>query len=414
MKTCDIKTDVVILGAGVGGYEAFRALARHLKLHKLKKNVTLIDRNNYFTFTPMLHEVAAGSILPTHAAVAIRELMYKTPYQFLKATVKKIDPKKKIVETSCGKVYYDYCITALGSVTNFFNTPGAETYAHDVRTLASALQLQRDFARKLDELDDDNEFYITVVGGGFTGVEVAGQFSDLVNEEIKKLYPNKTIHIQIVHAGNTLMQQASEGIQKRAEAKLKKERVTIYFNCRAKEVTKNSVILDNGNTLVSDLTIWTTGFKNIGPKYLDEAYCDNGRIPVNQFLQHQTFHSLYAVGDNALFYNVNDGQAVPQLGEVAHRAGRYAAKHIVSVMRDKPLHHPFHFKSHGTLMPIGDWYGIGQVGSFVFSGWLAWWMRRTVYLLYMPGFIRKVRVVFDWTMHSFSFRNIINIDKHNN
>lgn len=411
MKTCDLKTDIVILGAGVGGYEAFRTLARHLKLHRLKKTITLIDRNNYFTFTPMLHEVASGSILPTHAAVAIRELIYKTPHQFLKATVKKIDPKKKLVETSCGKVYYDYCIVALGSETNFFNTPGAGTYTHDVRTLSAALQLQKDFARKLDELDQDNEFYITVVGGGFTGVEVAGQFSDLVNEEIKKLYPGKTIHIQIVHAGDTLVPQVSPAIQKKAEAKLKKEKVMIYFDCRAKEVTKNSVILDNGNTLVSDLTIWTAGFKNIGPHYLDEEFCEKDRIPVNQFLQHQKFHSLYAVGDNALFYNVNEDQPAPQLGEVAHRAGRYAARHIVSVLLNKPLHKPFHFKSHGILMPIGDWYGIAQVGPIVFSGWFAWWIRRTVYLLYMPGFIRKIRIVFDWTMHSFSFRNIINIDR---
>ena len=95
MKTCDFKTDVVILGAGVGGYEAFRTLTDQLKHHNLKKKITLIDRNNYFTFTPMLHEVASGSVLPTHAAVAIRELIYKTPHQFLKATVKKIDPKNK-------------------------------------------------------------------------------------------------------------------------------------------------------------------------------------------------------------------------------------------------------------------------------------------------------------------------------
>lgn len=406
-----MKTDIVILGAGVGGYEAFRALSRHLRLHHLKKTITIVDQNNYFTFVPMLHEVATGSILPTHAAVALKELTYKTSHHFLKARVKHIDPKKQKVETSEGDIFYDFCIVALGSETNFFNTKGAHTYAHHVRTLPAALALQKEFAKKLDNPEHKNELYITIVGGGFTGVEVAGQFADLVNEEIKKLYPEKKIHIQLVHAGDKLMPSAHEKIQQKAEAKLCKERVVIYFNCRAKEVNKNSVLLDNGVELKSDLTIWTTGFKNIGPTYLDEEFCTQDRIPVNQFLQHQTFHNLYAVGDNALFYNMDEDKPVVQLGEAAHREGKYAAKHIVSVIRNKPLHKPFHFKSHGTLMPIGDWYGIGEIGPFVFSGRFAWWLRRTVYLLYMPGIIRKLRIVFDWTMHSFTFRNIIDIDR---
>lgn len=411
MNTCDIKTDIVILGAGIGGYETFRCLARRLKRAGIDKKITLVDKNNYFTFVPMLHEVSTGSILPTHAAVPLRQLVAGTPHHFMKAEVKMVHPKKKQVETDHGTIYYDYCVTALGSETNFFNTPGTKEFSHHVRNLPSALKLQRDFINKLESCDEDDDFYITIIGGGYTGVEMTGQFCDLARKDIKKLYPQKKIHIQLVQARDTLVPYSHKKVQKLAEKRLRKEGVTIHFKARAKEITEQHVILADGNKLKSDLTIWTAGFKNIAECFLDEPYCEKGRVPVNQFLQHQTFHSLYAIGDISLFYNVNEEQPVPQLGEAAHRAGQYVAKHLISTIRNKPLTKPFSFKTHGSLMPIGDWYGIGEIGNFVFHGRLAWWMRRTAYLLFMPGIIRKLRIVFDWTLHSFSFRNSINIEQ---
>lgn len=409
MNTCDIKTDIVILGAGIGGYEAFRTLARKLKRAGINKKITLIDKNNYFTFVPMLHEVATGSILPSHAAIPLREIMYKTPHNFVNASVVKIDPKKKTVETTQGTVFYDYCITALGSETNFFNTPGTKEFCHHVRTLPAALELRQDFVEKLEFCETNDDFYVTVVGGGYTGVEVAGQFCDLAHNEIKKLYPEKKLYIQIVQAGETLLPWSPKKIQQLAKKRLQKEGVQVFFNARAKEVTEKNVLLSNGNKLKSDVTIWTAGFKNIGICFMNKEYCVQDRILVNQFLQHPKYHSLYAIGDIAMAYNVNEEQPIPQLGEAAHRQGQYVAEHLVHVLKNKTLKKPFHFKAHGSLMPIGDWYGIAKLGPFIFSGKLAWWIRRTAYVAFMPGFIRKVRIVFDWTLHGFGFRNTASI-----
>lgn len=410
MKPFNFKTDIVILGAGLAGYQAFRTLARKLKHLNIDKKITIVDKNNYFTFVPMLHEVASGSILPTHAAVPLKELTYKTPHQFVRAEVIHVDPKKKKVETNEGTIFYDFCIVAMGSTTNFFNTPGADTFAYHVRDLNAALDLQNDFIRKMDECDEDNKFYVTIVGGGFTGVEVAGQFCDLVEGELKRLYPYKKIHVQLIQGTQSLMPQSPKKMQKIAEDRLRKKGVSIFFEAYAQEVTKNSISLSNGNTLTSDITIWTAGFKNIAPTFLDQTFCSQGRIPVNQFLQHQSFHSLYAIGDVALFYNLGAEKPIPQLGEAAYAAGKYAARHIISVLQNKALVRPFTFTSKGTLMPVGDWFGIAHLGGpFTFSGRIAWWIRRTLYLWYMPGIRRKLSIVFDWTIHSFGSRNIIDI-----
>jgi len=411
-KTCTTKTDIVILGAGIGGYEAFRCLSKKIKRAGLDTKITLIDKNNYFTFVPMLHEVATGSILPDHAAIPLREIVHNTPHDFINASVTKINPKKKQILTDSGTMYYTYCIVALGSETNFFNTPGTKEFAHHVRSLPAALDLQNDVIEKLEDCDSSKrDFYITIVGGGYTGVEVAGQFCDLAHNEYKKLYKDKTIHVQLVQASSTLLPASHKKIQRIAEQRLRKQKVQLIFNARASKITDSTVELADGNILQSDITVWTAGFKNIGTCVLDKNDREKDRILVNQFLQNQNYKSLYAIGDIALSYNVNEEDPIPQLGEVAHQQGKYVSKHIMAQLKNKTYLKPFHFTSHGSLMPIGDWFGIAQIGPFIFSGRFAWWIRRTVYVMFMPGFIRKLRIIIDWTLHGFGFRNTSSIQK---
>lgn len=405
---CNAKTDIVILGAGIGGYEAFRTLSKLLRRHRIDKKITLVDQNNYFTFIPMLHEVASGSILASHAAVPIRELVENTPHSFMKAKVLSIEPEKNLVRTENGAIEYEYGVVALGSKTNFFSVPGAEEHAYHLRDLGAALRLQKTLIDTLETCGDD-ELTITIIGGGFTGVEMAGQFCDLASNDFKRLYPEKKIAISIVQSQNDLIPYLPEKARKIVKKRLAKEGVKLLFGSRAVEVTPQSVKLKDGRILHSDLTVWTAGFENIGPCFLEDRFCDRGRISVNDFLQVPKHKNLYAIGDIALKYDKHTGSAIPQLAEVAHREGIFVAKHLVASIQNKTTK-PFTWKSHGTLMPIGDWFGVAVIGKFVFSGFFAWWLRRTVYLLYMPGIARKLRVVFDWTLHVFGRRHIINID----
>ena len=170
-----LHADILILGAGIGGYEVYRTLNKLLRRRQLNQIITIVDRDNYFTFAPLLHEVASGSVEPSHCAIPLREIVYKTPHQFIKAEALKIDPKKKIVATSEGNVSYDYCVVGLGSGVNFFGVPGAAQYSHTIRTLAGAARLHETIIEKLE--DTRNITAITVVGGGLSGVEVAATLS---------------------------------------------------------------------------------------------------------------------------------------------------------------------------------------------------------------------------------------------
>ncbi len=401
-------TDILILGAGIGGYETFRTLSKLLKRKGMKKRITIVDQNNYFTFVPMLHEVATGSIEPTHAAIPLRSLTYNTPHHFIQASVQHVDPTAKKVQTSMGDIVYtDACVIALGSTTNYFGTPGAEEHTYNVRTLEAAMTLKHDFLSALDTCGDDT-LAINIVGGGYTGVEVAGQYCDLIRKDLNRLYPEKTISVTIIQSGDTVLPHMKKRVQERVCKRLTDQGVKIITNDRVTEVTKTSVILKSGATLESDITIWTAGFANLGPTFLDEGYNDRGRINVHNTFQMLAHEDVYAVGDIARIDGGDVTIAYPQLAEAAHLGGDYIAHHIANILKGKKTK-PFVFKSKGQLMPVGDWWGVAEIGPFTLFGKLAWWIRRTVYVFFMPGTLRKLRIMFDWTIHSFGFRDFINI-----
>ena len=402
-----IQTDIVILGVGIGGYEAFRTLSALLKKNKINKKILLVDQNSFFTFTPLLHEVASGDVNPTHATISIRELIYKTDHSFLKARVKKILPNKKQIITDNGVVNYDQCITSLGSGVNYFGTPGAKQYTYNVKTAKEALSLKKNFFALLDK--PKKEINLVVVGGGFTGVEVAMQFCDFIKKEAKLIYKEKHLSITIIESGNKLTKFLPEKARNIITDHAKEMGITVITNTRVSKVEKSSVTLNNGKQIKSDITIWSTGCKNIAKELLTNKWLDKDRIPVNKYLQHKNEKSFYAIGDIALSYSGKDGACAPQLGEVAYHQGNYVAHHIINSIKNKKTK-PFKFISRGTLIPIGEWHGIAIFNNIVISGKIAWWLRRTAYLLFLPGIMRKLQIVSDWSLRSIGFRPVINHD----
>lgn len=402
------QTDILILGAGIGGYEAFRTLKKQLKRYGLRKKITLVDKESYFTFVPLLHEVATGSVLSEHASLPLRELVYDTNHhEFLRTEVLSIDPEKKTVTTTQGDIAYEYCVIALGSKINFFNTPGTEMFARDVRTLRAATHLHNELFHLLET---KTQASIVVVGGGYTGIELAGQLADLKQKEIKKLYPHHTLSITVVQSGPEIIPNLPPKARLIATERLKSRGVNLITNTQVTKVRSSSVALSSGDELSSDLTIWSTGFENIAPCFLSASLCEKGRVPVNEHVQLIKHPHTYAIGDIALFKNQPEEAPIPQLGEVAHLEGEYVAMHIVASIRQKTIR-PFGFDQHISLMPIGNWFGLMILwNKYVFTGRFAWWLRRTAYVLFMPGIIRRIRIVIDWTLQSFGFRYTMNID----
>lgn len=399
--------DILIIGAGIAGYETFRSLHKQLTRAGIKKTITLLDQNNFFTFVPLLHEVASGAVEPTHASVPIRELIYNTPHRFIRGKMLRIDPDKKEVETSVGTLTFDTCVISTGSTTNYFHTPGAEEYTYHVRTLKDALMLQSIILDKLESCTVC-PLNITIVGGGYTGVELAAEFAQVARHDFKKLYPNGTVNITLIDPNPTIIGTLPPIVQTKVTQRLQSMGVEILCNERVTAVSKEVLTLGSGKTLPNSVTIWSTGFITYANTFLPEIYTEKGRIKTNQYLQ--VTPDIYALGDVARITDPHDPTIVyPQLGEAAHMAGVYVGKHIVNTLKHRQTK-PFHFTSKASLMPIGEWYGVAIFSPrIVLFGKLAWWMRRTAYVLFMPGLLRKIRIVLDWTLMSFGFRHIIDL-----
>ncbi|HRH23519.1 MAG TPA: NAD(P)/FAD-dependent oxidoreductase [Candidatus Magasanikbacteria bacterium] len=404
-----LKTDIVILGAGIGGYEAFRTLNRKLKQKGLGAHITIVDVNNYFTFIPLLHEVATGSVEPTHASIPLRELVHDTAHTYINAKVESVDYTKKEVRTTSSVISYEYCVIALGSAVNFYGVPGTKEFTHHVRSLKDALALKYALVENLENSESD-ECVITIVGGGYVGVEIAGQYGTLKNGDLKKLYPHKKITVRVIEPNNSILSAMKPKMQANVTKRLEKLGVEFIFNNSTTEVTKNSVILKTGEEIRSDITVWAAGFKNLGPQFVEEEKCEKGRIKVDEYLRMTGIESCYVIGDIAYALDGITGKPCPQLAEVAHIQGQFVGGDMVKRLRGKEVK-PFVFKSKGQLMPVGDWYGVAIIGGIALYGRFAWWIRRTVYVLYMPGFLRKLRIVFDWTIHSLGFGHFIHIEK---
>jgi len=276
-----------------------------------------------------------------------------------------------------------------------------------VRDLESAIALQEAVVECL-ESPTKEDIHITIVGGGFTGIEVAGQLSHMFRSDIKKLYKEKRLHINIIESGETILKNMPLVVRRKVSERLEKQGVHIQNNSSAKKITESDVILNNDIKLHSDITVWCGGFLNIADSFLPKGYTERGRVPVTDCLVHEKAESLYAVGDIVLFHDQKSGLVAPQLGEAAHKEGKYVARNIVKKIKGKKCK-SFRFKSRGTLIPVGDWYGVAIIGRIIFFGRIAWWIRRSAYLFFLPGIIRKIKIVIDWTLHALGFRYIIDM-----
>lgn len=389
------KTNILILGGGIGGFETYRSLAARLAGSSINKKITLIDKNGYFTFIPLLHEVATGTIGANHTTISLPELLKNTPHEFIQASVQSIDPEKKKVTTGKEIIAYDYCVVALGSTVNYFGIQGAEENALPVRTYTDALTLQKKIYDILT-VSLTEPITINIIGGGFTGIEIAGQVHDSIKKFVKANKTGRPIQLNVIEGMKTILGPLPPKVQSTISAVLTKWRVKIYTGKLVARVNPDSIILEDGTIIHNSLAIWSGGVKNVAEPLLPGGYTEKGRIITTQYLTHPQSDSLYAVGDIALAKN-SQGQPIPQLGEVAHKEGEYVAKHIVASIKGKTIS-PFTFSSKGMLIPLGSRFGAAVIGRFVFFGTLAWYLRRVVYLLFVPGWKNKWHIALDWTL----------------
>ena len=402
------KPRVLILGGGFGGmYAALefeRALARGAKL-----DVTLVNHDNFFLFTPMLHEVAASDLDITNIVSPIRKLLSRVT--FFHGEIETIDLVHQRVgvshghENHCHSLPYDHLVLALGSTTNFFNIPGLAKRAFTMKSLSDAIVLRNHLIANLEEADFECGasraplLHFVVAGGGFAGVETIAAMNDFLREAVR-FFPHlreDMLRVILVSSGPVILPELGEKLGTYAQRKLGEQKVEIRSNCRVTAVKGQDVTLSDGTSVTTNTLVWTAG---ISPHaLLDTLPCQktNGRVLVNEYLEVPEWPGVWALGDCALVPDHRTGEFHPPTAQHALREGQVAAQNILATVRNG-WKRPFRYSTIGLLVPIGKRTGVANILGVNFSGFIAWWLWRTIYLLKLPRFEKKVLVALDWTL----------------
>jgi NADH:ubiquinone reductase (H+-translocating) len=400
---------VLILGGGFGGLYAALQLEKTLA-RDMDVEVTLVNRENFFLFTPMLHEVAASDLDMTHIVNPIRKLLRRV--RFFCGEVESMDLTEKRVVVSHGierhehEMEYDYLVIGLGSITNFFNTPGLQERALTMKSLGDAVYLRNRLISHLEEADFEcmsgvRERLLTIVvaGGGFAGVETIAGINDFLREALPN-YPRlqeRDLRLVLVHPGAVILPELREKLGAYAQGKLAERGVEIRVNTKVTGISDDGVALSDGSQIATDLLTWTAG-TSPNP-LLDALPCrrERGRLVVNEYLETPDWPGVWALGDCALIPDRASGKFCPPTAQHALREGKVVAQNITAAIRGGAKQ-SFAFTSLGQLASIGRRTGVARVLGINFSGFAAWWLWRTVYLAKLPRFEKKLRVALDWTL----------------
>jgi NADH dehydrogenase len=408
--TQESKTKILILGGGFGG------LYTALELEKILRDdpaveITLVNRENFFLFTPMLHEVAASDLDITTIVNPIRKLLKRT--NFFDGEVRSIDLIKKQVVVSHGsdpihrhELSYHHLVLALGSVTHFYAISGLREQALTMKSLADAVYLRNWLIEHLEEADFEcsrasRELLLTfvVAGGGFAGVETVAAINDFLRDALE-FYPNLTeemLRVVLVEFAPAILPELGPELGEHARKKLAQRKIEICLNTKVVAVSERGVKLSTGETLPTKTLVWTAG---TAPNPLVESLScekDRGRIVVNEFLEVPGCPGVWALGDCASILDKESGRAYPPTAQHALRQGKILGQNIAAAIRGG-MKKAFVFTTIGQLAAIGRRTGVARILGFKFSGFIAWWLWRTIYLSKLPRTEKKLRVALDWTL----------------
>ena len=400
MEKTSQKPRVVILGAGFGGLTAARKMAGFA-------DVTVVDRHNFQTFLPLLYQVSTAGLAADHVAHPIRGALRKTGVQFRMGSPISVDHKNKTIKLDSSEVLaFDQLIVALGSVTADFSIPGVAEYALGMKSVSEALAIRAEVMRRFEDLcrfEDDTSFSISVVGGGPTGVEMAGAFAELVRGPLKNDQAHAAAHIRInlIEAGPRILPMFSEKLSARAKKDLEKLGVNVLLNTAVAELKPRSIIVKDGNEIASEVTIWAAGVKGEPAGGLLNLPLVSTRIDVDQNLQVKNYPGIFAIGDISGFVG-KDGRFLPMVAPVAMQQGRFIAKQIKRLADGKALE-AFKYIDKGSMATIGRHKAVVEVKNFRMSGIPAWYAWLWLHLFYLVGGRNKIGTMADWTWNYLTF-----------
>jgi NADH dehydrogenase len=416
-------THVVILGSGFAGIEVLKKLQKEYDDNS-SIEITLISKDNFILFTPMLPEVASGMIETRNIVTPVRSFCKKAKFYEAKVESIDLDNKQLTLTHVIGRqshpndwrehiVKYDYLVIALGSENNFFKMSDVKRWSFTMKSINDAIILRNHIINVLEQasLEEDNIeprkslLTFVVAGGGFNGVETVGAINDFIRESIKDYYKNihmSEVRVILIDSNEKLLAEVDEELGEFALEKLKVSGVEFMMKCPVTGATPNTIMLYNGTIIPCYTLIWSAG---VTPsKLVAELPCEHDRghrIVANNYLEVPGYNGVYVLGDCASITDPNTGKPYPPTAQHAIRQGKVAAKNIISALKGEKGDKnkiKFDYKTKGMMAEIGRRDGVAILfNKFKLHGFLAWWLWRTYYLANLPTARKKLKVLGDWS-----------------
>lgn len=391
---------MVILGAGFGGLHAARGLADYAE-------VTLVDRHNFQTFLPLLYQVATAGLAADHVAYPIRGALRKSSIAFRMGSPISVDHRNKEVKLDSSEVLaFDHLIVAMGSATADFGIKGVSEHALGMKSVAEAISIRSQVMRRFEDLcrfQDETRLSISVVGGGPTGVEMAGALAELVRGPLSsdEAHAAKHVDIYLLEAGPRLLPSFSPSLSARTKKDLEKLGVIVRTDTAVQEITPRRILLKDGTDIPSEVTIWAAGVQGQPSAQKLSLPIVSTRVEVEPTLQVKNYPSFWAIGDIAGAKG-SDGRFLPMVAPVAMQQGSFVAEQIKRFEQGKELL-PFTYKDKGSMATIGRQKAVVELKGLKLVGAPAWFTWLFLHLFYLLGGRNKVLTMTDWMWNYLTF-----------
>lgn len=396
--------EVVVVGAGFGGLQAVKKLAKHDEL-----KITLIDRANHHLFQPLLYQVATAVLSPADIAIPSRSLMDNYDnVTVIMSNVTDIDKEKRIIFFNDRALKYDYLILAMGAKTSYFGHNEWEKYTVGLKNITDALKIRKKLLFSFEDAENypenaDKLLRYIIIGGGPTGVELAGSIAELshniIRKDFRKIDTSKA-EITLIEAGERLLAAFDKNLSAYAKKSLEKRGVNVLTHTRVINIEEGKVFIE-GKTFEADTIIWTAGVEAIPfTKKLGFPIDRAGRVIVNQYCSFDEHPEIFAIGDMAAY--TQGGHLLPGVSPVAMQQGRYTARTIVNDINNKERK-PFHYIDKGSMATIGRKDAVAELGKLRYKGFFGWLSWLGLHIFYLVGFKNKISILLTWMWSYITF-----------